>query len=104
MILNGTHYLFIECLIRKLVAHISLVDIDPKWAYSQSGIHQKFYCILLLPTSGGILQLVREPDIAQEQPPMGPHHGKNKTFDIPHFSALTTRLYHTSNIYSGMYN
>ena len=28
-------------------------------------------------------------DIAQEQPPMGPHHEKkNKTFDIPHFDLL----------------
>ncbi len=36
----------------------SLVDIGPKWAYGQSGAYQKFYCILLLPTSGGILELV----------------------------------------------
>ena len=37
------------------------MDIGPKMAYRGSGLNQKFYCILLLPTSGGISQLVYSP-------------------------------------------
>ncbi len=36
----------------------SLVDIGPKMAWVGSGLYQKFYGILLLPTSGSISQLV----------------------------------------------
>ncbi len=43
---------------REYIQQDSLVDIGPKWAQGQSGVYQKFCCILLLPTSGGILQLV----------------------------------------------
>ncbi len=46
----------------------SLVDIGQKRAYGGSGLYQKFYCILLLPISGGILQLV----YSTGAPPMGP--------------------------------
>ena len=50
----------------------SLVDIGPKWAQGQSGVYQKFCCILLKHHPYMLFSTTK----TQEQPPMGLHHEK----------------------------
>ncbi len=68
------------------------MDIGSKWAKGQRGVYQKFYCISVMKLID--LSYVKY-SIAQEQPPMGPHHEKiikRLIYPTLTFSALTTRL------------
>ena len=58
----------------KIYPESCITDIGQIRAYCGSGLYQKFYCILLLPTSGGILQLV----YSTGAPPMGPEQENKK--------------------------